>query len=182
VRVAAGLHGLYYLSGLAIPLALAFICLLLVTGQHSTVQHVSAALPLILVAFVLMSCDFYRQRFFIRPHREIGIHWRAAVLRFAKWPWLFLALIDVAHPRHRSYEITMKSALSGKRPAAAPHLLTALGIAGAWLIGWLVGRHPSPLIEVAAAFLIALSLATAATSFRSYPPPYDAALVPPSPA
>jgi hypothetical protein len=145
------------------------------------VQHVSTAVPLILVAFVLMCCDFYRQRFFIRPRREIGIHWRAAVLRFAKWPWLFLALIDVVHPRHRSYVITGKSALSGRRPATTPHMLTALVIAAAWLIGRLAGSHPAPLVEGAAAFLIAISLATAASGFRYYPPPYDAALLP-SPA
>ena len=38
----------------------------------------------------LQSCELFRQRFFLRPS-ERGLHWRAGLLRAAKWPVVLLA-------------------------------------------------------------------------------------------
>jgi len=178
VRVAAGLHGLYYVSGLAIPFAIGVLCYDLATSRHRTVDHLSTFVPMITLYAVLVCCDLYRQRFYIRRDREVGFHWRAAILKFAKWPWLFAALLDVVRPRHRPYEITAKTALSGKRAVTAPHALTAFVIAISWLVGRLAGSHPSTVIEIAAGAALAISLGIAATGFRYFPPPYDPALAP----
>ena len=46
-----------------------------------------------MVAAIALS--FYRQRFFLDPPREGGIHWRTRLLLLAKAPFLVLAVVDV---------------------------------------------------------------------------------------
>ena len=71
-RVAAGLHGLYYLGGLAVPLVLAYLCYLLPSGQQPLAQGFSS-IPLAVILSVLIICDFYRQRFYLRPPTRVGL-------------------------------------------------------------------------------------------------------------
>ncbi len=176
VRIAAGLHGLYYLSGLATPVALSYLCYLLLSGREPLASETSTLPPLLVLIAVLAGCDFYRQRFYIRRKLELGIHWRAMILRFAKWPWLVAALFDALLLRQRDYEITAKRTLATRRFATLPHALTAVVLAAAWLTGRLAGNHPSTLALTLAATVALVSVSIAATSFRTFPPPYDPAL------
>jgi cellulose synthase/poly-beta-1,6-N-acetylglucosamine synthase-like glycosyltransferase len=181
LRLAAGLHGLYYLSGVVFPLLIILICFVLATSHHSTLAHRSAYLPMLALYTCLLTCDLYRQRFFVRRDREFGLHWRAAVLRFAKWPWLLAAFVDVLRPRRTrrlGYQITAKRAQPAPRFLMAPHAVAACAVVAAWVAGRLDGRHPSLVAEIGAAAVLSASLAVLASSVRPFPPPYDPVLAP----
>jgi hypothetical protein len=68
------------------------------------------ALPLS-VTIVLDS--LYRQRFYLDGRHERGLHWRAAVLEFAKWPYILLALVEAARGYRGPYVLTRKLGTSG---------------------------------------------------------------------
>jgi hypothetical protein len=181
-RVAAGLHGFYYLNGLLVPLGLAFLCFVLASGDTPLPHGGSAAPRLAALWAALISCDLYRQRFFLQPRQEFGLHWRAALLRFAKWPQLAAAVGDLCRQRPREYELTPKLPRHSHRSLPTAHLLTAALVPAALATGLARGEAPSPIIGVIAVAVIVLSLTTAATEFMHFPAPYDADLAkPPSP-
>jgi len=53
--------------------------------------------------------EFYRQRFFLDVRTEWGLHWRARLVSFVKWPWLVLAAFDPIRGRYGAYTTTTKS-------------------------------------------------------------------------
>jgi cellulose synthase (UDP-forming) len=177
VRVAAGLHGLYYLSGLLIPIALGYLWVLLISNKP--LNHVWTTVEyLALIYGTLTICDLYRQRFFLQPRSEVGLQWRAVILKFAKWPWLLAAVFDVLWSRRRDYEITAKRAQARTRSVLAPHAAVALVLATWWIGAFLIGDRPPSILSLATAAVILISLIVAVSNVRSFPPPYDPALVP----
>jgi len=175
VRVAAGLHGLYYFSGLAAPLVLAYLCYLLLSGQQPLSKG-SSLLPLAVIIAVLISCDFYRQRFYLRPRLEWGLHWRAMILKYAKWPWLVIALFDAVSGSTNRFDITAKKNVHASRAVTVPHALVGLAIGSVWVISLLTDRHPDALVQVIAAIAVLTSIAIAATGFCRFPAPFDDSL------
>jgi hypothetical protein len=175
-RLVSLLHGLYYLHGLTTALGILVIGFMLASGD---IPHVfsSETVPYVLVLIAaLQASDFFRQRFFLNPG-ERGIHWRAGLLRFAKWPVVLLALKDALRPRRVEYALTAKTRQPPQRSLlVAPHALSIAFLVGAGVLG-AVGNdvHAGPLWSTAAV-LIALSLIAMATSLRREPSPYDAAL------
>jgi hypothetical protein len=131
-----------------------------------------------LVMFVaLQLCEFYRQRFFLDPGREWGLHWRAGVLRIAKWPWVLVALVEALTPRRGPYVMTAKlKDRSGRRMLAPPHLAVAAIIAVAWAVGTTRGPGGNPLLDVIAAVVVVSAITLALTDWLPFPAPYDRAL------
>ena len=72
-KVGAALHGLDDLNGLLVPLGVAFLCFLLVTGRTPLALGRSTALWLALVWAALIAGDLYRQLFFLQPREEAGL-------------------------------------------------------------------------------------------------------------
>ena len=95
-RVMNALHGLNYLQPAFFLTAGMWLLLsMLATG---TVPAMVAAISLphaALLVAAMSLCHLYRQRFFLDPAREGGIHWRTRLLRLAKAPFLLLAVVDV---------------------------------------------------------------------------------------
>ena len=175
-RLVSLLHGLYYLHGLTTALGILVIGFMLASGDIPRVFS-SATLPYVLVLIAaLQASDFFRQRFFLNPD-ERGIHWRAGLLRFAKWPVVLLALNDARRPRRVDYALTAKTRQPPRRSLlVVPHAITVGFLLGAVVLGAIGnGVHSEPLWSTAGV-LIALPLAAMATSLRTEPPPYDAAL------
>jgi hypothetical protein len=93
-------------------------------------------LPLCAMALALGLSKLFRQKFFLDPDAEHGIHWRAAVLRWAKWPQMLLALKDVLSRRQRVYTITAKSNENSTDLSWLwPHVLAATLLTVCWIIG-----------------------------------------------
>ena len=177
VKVGAALHGFYYLNGLLVPLGVAFLCFLLVTGSTPLPLGGAAPLWLALVWATLLAGDLYRQCFFLQPREEAGLLWRSALLRFAKWPFLAAAVFDLIRPGPREYELTLKVP-GGSEPRLSTfvHLATAGVVSAALAIGTARGNVTPSLLSAIALAVIFLSLAVTATEFVRFPLPYDRAL------
>ncbi len=173
-RVFSFVHGLYYLHGLGSALTTALLSFMLVTGETPAVFSVVTAKRVLVVFAVLQACDFFRQRFFLEPERERGLHWRGGLLRMAKWPYVLLALRDALTAPNRGYTLTRKVRSPRRRYAAAPAHLIVEGVVGAaWAIGEARGVIHNEVLTVAAAFVVALSLLVVLSELRAFPPPYD---------
>jgi hypothetical protein len=152
------------------------IAFMLASGDIPRVVSTETVPYVLLLIAALQVSDFFRQRFFLNPG-ERGIHWRAGLLRFAKWPVVLLALKDALQPRRFEYALTAKTRQPPQRSLlVAPHALSIAFLLGAAVLGALVNDvHAGPLWSTVAV-LIALPLIAMATSLRREPPPYDPAL------
>ena len=147
---------------------------MLVTGRTPGVFSVATGWRVVVLFAVLQACDLFRQRFFLDPGRERGLHWRAGLLRLAKWPHVLLALRDALAGPNRGYLLTSKVSAGPKRYAAAPaHLIVAALVGTAWAVGTARGVIHNQVLDVAAGFVVALSLLVAVSELRRFPPPYD---------
>jgi hypothetical protein len=172
-------HGLYYMQGVTTMLSLAILVSMLAAGAAPSFLHLRTLLVLFCYGLALELCNLYRQRFFLDPRLKFRFHWRARVLRFAKWPFVLLAAIDAALGKRVPYMITVKAKRKGRAKAmlAPVHLATAAVVAGAALVG--VWRHgpPSAGLVAAAVAVTLLSLIVSATELLDFPSPYDPRLL-----
>ena len=172
-RVVSFFHGLYYLHGLATALGIAVLVIVLLTGSKPVPPDVAQWKPLLLLVAGIQVCDFYRQRFYLLPRQEIGLHVRSTLVRFAKWPYVAAALWEAVWNRRRDYEITAKVRQRSQGFATAPHALIAGVVAVAWAVGVSRGTAGGVLVHLITAAFIALSLLVAATELLRYPAPFD---------
>jgi glycosyl transferase family 2 len=171
-RLMAFFQGLYYLHGFAVAITLGVFAYVLVSGNAPVATGPSMVVRLLLLWIVLQLCDFYRQRFYLHPRQECGVHWRGAFLRFAKWPYVAVALIEAVFRRQRGYAITLK-VKRDRAFATLPHVLTVLLLGTAWIVGtWHHSIH-SHVIDGLAAAVVAASAAVVLTEFLGFPPPFD---------
>jgi len=171
-RITSLLHGLYYLHGVAAMIGLLLLAWTLVSGKGSEVWgHLNAA-GLLLIGLVLLTCDFFRYRFFLHPREEGGFHWRSGLLRQAKWPTVLVAVVDATRPRRTDYTITAKSRQPPRRALlVVPHGAVVVVIGVAMLI-----RPSLDVVHALAALTVTMSLLLLATTLRTYPAPYERAL------
>jgi len=134
-----------------------FLVLLSAGVGQKTYEHLATPRLAILLA-VLMASDHFRQRFYLQPE-EAGLHWRAGLLRLAKWPFVWKALWLVLRNKPFGYVVTPKT----KSPSARwrlmlPHGSVAFLTALAWGIGVFSGKVRNGSIHVVAALIVMLSL------------------------
>ena len=105
------------------------------------------------------------------------MHWRAAVLQFAKWPAQVLAIWQLVHNRRVAYAVTFKSiSTSGHHLVLWPHLGFAILLAAAWMLGVVYEPPAAPVRTALAAVVTSGSLLLAWTEAWRYPPAFDPAL------
>jgi hypothetical protein len=152
-RLMSYLHGVNYLfKGLRHTFGIGLVGVMCATGRLPAVLSAQVLLALCLMWAALSLGEIYRQKFYLDPRRERGLHWRAAILSWAKWPQMSLALWDVLRNRHPPYTITDKSTnRSGQSAWLWPHFGASGIVAGCWLIGCSGGNANSPLLHVMAA-------------------------------
>ena len=173
-RVFSFLHGLHYLYGVGSAINICLLSFMLATGDAPAVLSVATAKRLLVLFGVLQLCEFFRQRYFLQPERERGLHWRAGILRVAKWPHVLLALGDAAVRPRRGYALTPKVRLSRRIYSAAPaHVFVAALLTGAWAAGVARGVEHNYVVVAAAAAVVCFSLLAVSGELRSFPPPYD---------
>jgi cellulose synthase (UDP-forming) len=179
-RIISLLHGINYLhKSLIFLMGLLFSCYLLISGIPPKFFSASVLARFAILIGVLQIGEFYRQKFYLDWRHEWGLHWRAGILQYAKWPFLLLALVDVAIDRKVSFSITSKVKDGGRRSMLLPvHSLIAGCIFTAWLIGYLLGHNTSLGLHMFAAFLVLGSGALMLSERLSFPEPYDGLLTP----
>ena len=73
-RLTSFMQGLYYLNPLFIALGIGVLVWMLVTGATPEVFSFGTAPALVLMLAALAACDRYRQRFYLDPQHETGLH------------------------------------------------------------------------------------------------------------
>lgn len=171
-RVTSLLHGLYYLHGVAAVFGIILLVSTLVTGKGSEVWGHLWSSGLIVIGAAFLLCDFFRQRFFLLPKLERGIHWRSGLLRQAKWPSVLFAVIEASRPRRADYAITAKTRQPPRRAQlVVPHATVAFVVAAAMLV-----KPAQDFIHVLGGLTVALSLGLAASTLLPFPAPYERSL------
>jgi cellulose synthase/poly-beta-1,6-N-acetylglucosamine synthase-like glycosyltransferase len=173
-RMLTYLHGLYYFRGPLTALQITLLLFMLVTnivpGGTGTLflLHTGA------IWLTLLICDFYRQRFYLNPRREWGLHWRSAFVGFVKWPYFVLALADAIRGKYGIYPITDKTRSSKTAVGfAVTHGAVLVLILTAWGIHFLRGPAEFIPLHIATGFTAFASLAAVITSFCDFPPTYQ---------
>ena len=175
-RVFSFVHGLYYLHGLGSALSAALLSFMLVTGRTPGVFSVATGWRVVVLFAVLQACDLFRQRFFLEP----GARARAALAGGAAAAGEVAA--RAARPSatrsagpNRGYLLTSEGRAARnqalRRRPGPPDRRRARGHG----VG---GRHgrgviDNQVLDVAAGFVVALSLLVAVSELRRFPPPYD---------
>jgi cellulose synthase (UDP-forming) len=173
-RVFVFLHGLYYLHGLGSALGAALLAFMLLTGRSPAVFSVATGGRVGALWLVLWLGHLYRQRFFLDPSRERGVHWRAAILRVAKWPHVLMAIGDVVGGPNRGYALTRKVRATRRHYSGAwPQLIVGGLIGTAWAVGQARGVPLSRAIIVGAVCVLASSALVVFSDLRGFPPPYN---------
>ena len=175
-RLVSFCHGLHYLNGLGTAFGIGLLGYLLVTGTPEGAFTSGVTLHALALVAVLQACEFYRQRFFLDLRSEAGLHLRSGIMRFAKWPYILLALVDVVRSRHHAYLMTRKTTGRDGYLLIPPHLAGAAFITGAAVLGTVRGAHRASLVLIAAGAFVALSLGLCLSELRDPPDAFDAGL------
>jgi cellulose synthase (UDP-forming) len=176
-RAVSLVQGLFYLSGLGIAVGLVALSVLLVTGSRAVSADGATIVLFVALLIVLLGCELFRQWFCLNRREELGLQWRAKLLRFGKWPWFVVALVEVVRGPTRGYTMTRKTERAGRHfVLAPPHLGAAALLVAAASIGLVRGRPTAALTYVVATAFVALCVIVVATELPPAPPPYDASL------
>jgi len=174
-RLVSLLHGLNYLhKSVLIPMALLMLVILLVTGIGSEVLTEQILFDLAILVGVLQLCELYRQRFYLDGKNEWGLHWRAGLLQLAKWPYLLLAIFDVAIDRRIPYVLTAKiSNRSRSSTMMWPQITVVVFIGAAWMIALVRDVPINPIVHILTAAVVATSLMLVLSERLTFPSPYS---------
>jgi hypothetical protein len=114
-------------------------------------------------ALVLLGVlDQFRQRFYLDPIHERGVHWRAVVMQLAKWPVFVRAVVEAFRGRQVAYLLTPKGSRAPHTRALAPvQISVAAFTALAWWVGTLLHGSLARPLTTCALVVIAGSLAIA---------------------
>jgi cellulose synthase (UDP-forming) len=177
-RIISFLHGLSYIqNSLLIFLGLALTAVMILTGTSPNVISYTTLSSFVYLYAVLQLCDFYRQRFYLDWRKERGLHWRATVLRYAKWPYLLLALFQVLIGHKLPFPINPKIKVAPRRYMLLwPHLFVAFVICTAVVIGLACGNFVHPLLYMWTSIIAAGSFVLILTEHKDFPEPYTSRL------
>ena len=155
-------HGAYYLRALALPLVFATLAYALLVGTVPGFLAPGAIVALGCLSGTLGLIGAFRQRYYLVPERERGVHWRGMLVQFAKWPTFLRAVWEAVCGTRRAYVITRKDGRGPRHLVLAPtQLAFAATMSAAWGLGTVRnGSLPLVLTLVTAVIVfIAVSLA-----------------------
>ncbi len=177
-RAFSFLHGLSYLADGLLPfLSLLLLVYLLAVSNISVVGNLLVP-SFYLFVIALQINDFFRQRFFLKPQKEVGFHWRAGVLRYAKWPQVLAATFDVARNRAIPYVLTAKQDKQGPSSIVLwPHLASAIILGLAGTAGTIGHDVTDKYVAIWALVMITGCLAIFLSQFQRFPQAFDPALL-----
>ncbi|MGH7502657.1 MAG: glycosyltransferase [Longimicrobiales bacterium] len=173
-RIMSFLHGINFMHRSIVGTVAVLILVWMLMLGETHIFRVELLVPTLLLFGTLQVAELYRQRFYIDWPNERGLHWRSALLEYAKWPWLLAALFDVILKRAPAYALTWKTRHEHRfEPFILYHAGLALLTGVAWIIGTLASGEVHPVLRLCAALVIATSTALVATELAGFPAPYD---------
>lgn len=174
-RIMSALHGINFMHRSIVGTIAVFILVrMLAIGEPHNFLRAEMLAPFLLMVVALQLAELYRQRFYLDWPNERGMHWRSALLEYAKWPWLLMALFDVIRNHAPSYAVTWKKKRDGVfEPFLLYHAGLGLIVALAWMIGTLSPGDVHPFLRACATVVLATSATLVATELVTSPPPYD---------
>jgi cellulose synthase (UDP-forming) len=179
-QVLSALDGLFYIqNSITTFLGLLLLSYMLLTGDVPRVVSYDMLPQLALLCATLQTCVFYRQQFSLEPQKEWGLHWRAGLLRYAKWPIFLWALWDVIVGHQVPYALTHKVRVEARSyKLLIPHTLVIVLVSAAGGAGLLLGHNVPALLYCVAAVVVTVSLSLILTDQLRFPAPYDKRLLP----
>lgn len=162
------LHGINYVHrSIVLPVAMIFVAFMLVFGETLDVVTVETIVSGVCTIIMLHIWERYRQRFYLNGKLERGLHWRARLLQFAKWPYQLAAVADVLINRQFPYVTTPKARGSSRASFALwPHVIS-LGVMGfAWAIGLVIHGTIPITVQLCAGMFVVVTLGVMATEWR----------------
>ena len=168
------LQGASYPIDVALPMiGISLLTWILITGEASILSRLFGQ-EFLMLLLVIAGINVFRQAFFLEPGRERGLHWRAGVLRAAKWPWVALGMWEALVGSRTTYELTAKGSSTplGAR-ALLPHLLIGVVVLGAYTWSLATDRIAYWTMHFWGPFLTFISLGVFATGFWRPPTGYD---------
>ena len=132
-------HGAYYLRAFTIPFAYAVLADLLFHGRAPPYLGPLPLGYLTALMVFLGTAGLFRRRFFLDPKREGGMHWRAALLQFAKWPYQCIAAWRAVRRTTGTYTVTLKL-----RAAGSPWLM----LSPHWVVAIIMGLAVATAVEL----------------------------------
>ena len=176
-RVFTYVQGIYYLRGPVTVLQILLLSFTLITNMASEDFGAWFLCYTAAIWLTVILCDFYRQRFFLDPTSEVGLHWRSGLVAFLKWPYFVLAFGDAIRGNYGSYTITAKTRSSATpRGFAVTHSVVFALVASAWTIDFLRGATEFLALHIATGLTLITLLVAIITALRQFPPPYEAGL------
>lgn len=167
-------HGGYFLRSLVLLGIYPLIVFIAASTHRPAFLGGEALLGLAGLSIALVAADTFRQDYFLDPQRERGLHWRALLLQFAKWPYFVRALYEALRGWNGAYDVTPKSGSPRRRGSiAVPHLMLAALLGVAVMVGIAQYGRPGPTVAAIAGALIGLSLGLAWSELLPYPPPFE---------
>jgi cellulose synthase (UDP-forming) len=175
----SALHGLFYMqNSVTTFIGILLLSYMLISGDVPVVVGYETLPKFLLMVAALLLCFFYRQRFYLDPVREWGIHWRSQLLRYAKWPVCIRALWGVILGKNHQYELTQKLWVgSHSYLLLIPQTLIILLICAAWGTGLILGSNvPTPIYWLAAAVILT-SFILILSDRLNFPEPFEKRLI-----
>ena len=177
-KIAALLHGLYYLRGLESLFITCLFAFMLATGTTPAFVKYSTFKELALLGFILGAVNLYKQRFFLNVHTEWGIHWRSKILYLAKWPHMLIGFFDALRGQEKPYEITLKIKNRFQRSMLfKPHALIIALITGTWMFSVVTSNELHRSLHIWAGITILMESILIWTETRPHPAPFDKKLL-----
>jgi cellulose synthase (UDP-forming) len=178
-RILSLIHGLFYLqNSVTTFLGLLLVAYLLAMADAPRVVDPSLLPGFILLCAALQACAFFRQKFFLDPGSEWGLHWRAALLRYAKWPIFLRAFWEAAMRFQVPYVLTPKIGVqSNSSMLFIPHLMIIAAIGAACGTGLLAEHRVPSLVYWTAAAIATASFCLILTGRFRFPAPFDRKLL-----
>lgn len=167
-RWARFLHGLNFVEGgITNFLFLLLLAVMLVTGQSPGVVSFATFSVLLSLVVVSLGCEFFRQRFYLEPETERGVPWRAILIRYAKWPFLFWAYCTVIKGGPIRYTLTLKSPTPKRNLLLFwPHAAVIVVISVCWTVGIITRANNNPALHFLASVIVFGSAGLILTEFR----------------
>lgn len=169
-------HGAFYMRALLVPVAYVLLAGMLLFNVAPAFMQPRAVLSLLTMLLLLGALDRFRQRFYLDPKHERGVHWRASVMQLAKWPVFLRAIAEALRGREVAYLLTSKGASAPHTRALAPvQVGVALTMSVAWCMGTLLHGPLKAPLDASAGVVIVVSLAIAASDVLRSVSAFDSA-------
>ncbi|HEU5154014.1 MAG TPA: glycosyltransferase family 2 protein [Gemmatimonadales bacterium] len=170
-------HGAYYLRAFTIPIAYAVLAGLLFTGRSPAYLGVIPLAWLAALMAILATVGLFRRRYFLDPVREGGLHWRAVLLQFAKWPYQCIAAWRAVRRTDAPYTVTLKLPSPGSPwLVMSPHGVVAIIMALALAVALQLRIPRTDPVVLGAAAIVLTSAVLVFSEFWSVPNSWDETL------